>query len=79
MEAWVQPVAMSVLVSMVVMRIRQVKLTLCPPHSLLPESTEGVGSHLVRDDVHIMNCLLATAVRSQSRVDVFSKHVAVHL
>jgi hypothetical protein len=54
-------------------------LTLRPSHPLLPESSKGIRSHLVRDDVHVMNGFLAAAVRSQCRVDIFCEHVAMHL
>jgi hypothetical protein len=54
-------------------------LTLRPSHPLLPERSESIRSHLVRDDVHVMNGFLAAAVRSQCRVDIFCEHVAVHL
>ena len=56
-----------------------VELTLCPSHPLLPESSKSVRSHLIRDDVHIMNCFLSTTICAQCRVDVLSKHVSMHL
>jgi hypothetical protein len=55
------------------------RLTLSPSHPLLPESSESIRSHLVRDDVHVVDGFHATAVCSQRRVDVFSEHITVHL
>ena len=54
-------------------------LTLRPSHSLLPKCAEGVGRHLVGNDVHVVYSFPALAVCSQCRVDVLSQHVAVHL
>jgi hypothetical protein len=77
MDAWVQPgwrlVCDSLLCEL------EESLTLCPSHPLLPECTKGVGRHLVRNDIHVVYSLLATAVCSQCRVDVLGQHVAVHL
>ena len=76
MEAWVQPGGLSVLLPG---EDTVLELTLCPSHPLLPESTKGVGSHLIGNDVHVVDCLLATTVCSKCRINVLSKHMSVHL
>lgn len=55
------------------------ELTLRPSHPLLPERSKRVRSHLVRYDIHIVYSVLAAAISPQCRVDVLSKHAAVHL
>jgi hypothetical protein len=55
------------------------RLTLRPSHPLLPESSESIRSHLIRDDVHVVDGFHAAAVRSQRRINVFSEHITIHL
>lgn len=53
--------------------------TLSQCHPLFPKRSDCVGRHLIGNDIHIVDSLLAASTSAKGRVDIFGEHVSMHL